>query len=89
MIPLIRSNTSRTERMADAQLVIDIFEVGIEDAASMSGLRRTILRQFAKTDAGYEKKIPLEIVSRLHSAFYSRITQNDLNNFRTKSLLVQ
>ena len=63
MIPLIRSNASTTEQMADAQLVIDILKWGIEDAASMSGLKRSVLRKFAKTDPEYKKQIPPEIVS--------------------------
>jgi hypothetical protein len=60
VIPAIRSHTS-SEANADAQLVIDILKWGIEDAGSMSGLRRTLLRQFAKADPEYDKPIPLEI----------------------------
>jgi hypothetical protein len=58
MIPIIRSNHSR---MADAQLLIDILKWGITDAASMSMLKRTILREFAKADPEYKKPIPPEI----------------------------
>src|SRR5271168_638104 len=47
--------------LADAQLVVDVLKWGIEDAASMSGLRRTILRQFARADPEYEKPIPPEV----------------------------
>jgi len=61
IIPIIRSHTSSTAKFADAQLVIDILKWGIEDAGSMSGIRRTLLRQFAKADPEYDKPIPLEI----------------------------
>jgi len=61
IIPIIRSHTSSKAKLADAQLLIDILKWGIEDAGSMTGLRRTILRQFAKADPEYDKPIPLEI----------------------------
>jgi len=62
MIRNIRSNPSRFERLADSHLVIDILKWGILDAGSMSGLRRTILRQFAKADSEYARPIPTEII---------------------------
>ena len=61
VIPIIRSHTSSKAKLADAQLVIDILKWGIEDAGSMTGLMRAILRQFAKADPEYDKPIPLEI----------------------------
>jgi len=61
IIPVIRSHTSSEAKLADAQLVIDILKWGIEDAGSMSGIRRALLRQFAKADPEYDKPIPLEI----------------------------
>src|SRR6516164_6235670 len=61
IIPIIRSHTSSTAKLVDAQLIIDILKWGIEDAGSMSGIRRTLLRQFAKADPEYDKPIPLEI----------------------------
>ena len=60
IIPVI-SHASSAAKLADAQLVIDILKWGIEDAGSMSGIRRTLLRQFAKADPEYDKPIPLEI----------------------------
>ena len=62
IIPVIRSHASSTAKLAGAQLVIDILKWGIEDAGSMSGLRRTLLRQFAKADPEYDKPIPSEIL---------------------------
>jgi hypothetical protein len=62
MIPIIRSNASPMIKLADAQLVIDMLKWGIVDAADMSRLRRTFLRQFAKADPEYEKPVPSEIV---------------------------
>ena len=61
IIPVIRSHTSSAAKLADAQLVIDILKWGIEDAGSMTGIRRTLLRQFAKADPEYDKPIPAEI----------------------------
>jgi len=61
IIPVIRSHTSSAAKLADAQLVIDILKWGIEDAGNMTGIRRTLLRQFAKADPEYDKPIPLEI----------------------------
>jgi hypothetical protein len=62
MIPAIRSNPSRMGQRAHGQLLVDILKWGIVDAASMSGLRRTILRSFAKADP--ERFHPQAIVSR-------------------------
>ena len=61
IIPVIRSHTSSEAKLADAQLVIDILKWGIEDAGSMSSIRRALLRQFAKADPEYDKPIPSEI----------------------------
>ena len=61
MIPIIRSNPTQMSKLADAQLVIDVLRWGILDAASMSRVRRIVLRQFAKADAEYKMPIPPEI----------------------------
>ncbi len=61
MLPVIRANKTDIAKATDAQLVIDILKWGILDAASMSGIKRTILRQFAKADPMYKMPIPLEI----------------------------
>jgi hypothetical protein len=61
IIPIIRSSPSPMEKLANAQLAIDVLKWGIIDAGSMSGLRRTILRQFAKADPEYKKSFPPEI----------------------------
>jgi hypothetical protein len=61
IIPIMRSHTSSEAKLADAQLVIDILKWGIEDAGSMTGIRRALLRQFAKADPEYDKAIPSEI----------------------------
>jgi hypothetical protein len=61
IIPVIRSHTSSEAKLADAQLVIDILKWGIEDAGSMSGIRRALLRQFAKADPEYDQPVPSEI----------------------------
>lgn len=63
MIPVIRSDPSRANKLADAQLLIDILKWGILDAATMSGLRRTIARQSATADPEYQKPIPPEIIA--------------------------
>ncbi len=63
MIPIIRSSASRAAQLADSQLLIDLLKWGIVDAGSMSGLRRTIARQFAKADPEYENPIPQEVTA--------------------------
>ncbi len=63
MIPIIRSGTSRAAQLADAQLLIDLLKWGIIDAGSMSGLRRTIARQFAKADPEYDNPVPQEVTA--------------------------
>jgi hypothetical protein len=61
MIPIIRSSGSRAAQLADCQLLNDLLKWGILDAGSMSGLRRTVARQFAKADSEYKNPIPPEI----------------------------
>lgn len=63
MIPIIRSSASRAAQLADSQLLIDLLKWGIVDAGNMSGLRRTIARQFAKADPEYENPIPREVTA--------------------------
>jgi hypothetical protein len=63
MIPIIRSSASRAAQLADSQLLIDLLKWGIVDGGSMSGLRRTIARQFAKADPEYENPIPQEVTA--------------------------
>ena len=63
MIPIIRSSASRAAQLANSQLLIDLLKWGIVDAGSMSGLRRTIARQFAKADPEYENPIPQEVTA--------------------------
>jgi hypothetical protein len=60
MISLLRSNPSPRERAIDGHVLVDVLKWGI-DAGSMSGLRRTIARQFAKADPEYERPIPSEL----------------------------
>jgi hypothetical protein len=60
MIPLIRSHPSQVQRLADAQVAIDFLKYNM-DVASLSRVRRAIIRQFAKTAPEYERPIPPEI----------------------------
>jgi hypothetical protein len=60
MISLLRSTPSPRERAIDGHVFVDVLKWGI-DARSMSGLRRTIARQFAKADPEYEKPTPPEL----------------------------
>jgi len=60
MISLLRSIPSRRARAVDGHVLVDVLKWGI-DAGSMSGLSRTIARQFAKADPEYEKSIPPEL----------------------------
>jgi hypothetical protein len=61
MIPLIRSHSSQMQRMADGQIAIDVLKFDM-DVASMSRLRRVIVRRIAKTDPEYERPVPPEIL---------------------------
>jgi hypothetical protein len=60
MISLLRSTPSPRERAIDGHVLVDVLKWGI-DAGSMSGLKRTIARQFAKADPEYKKSIPPEL----------------------------
>jgi hypothetical protein len=77
IIPMIRSDTSSNAKLAGAQLAIDILKWGIEDAGSMSGIRRALLRQFAKADPEYDKPIPLEIDAPARSPVLSDTEKDD------------
>jgi hypothetical protein len=57
MVPIVRSAEGR-QKLADAQLAVDILKWGIEDAANMSAIRRMIARKFAKADSLYEMAVP-------------------------------
>jgi hypothetical protein len=46
--------------MADGQIAIDVLKYNM-DVASLSRVRRAIIRQFAKTDPEYERPLPPEI----------------------------
>jgi hypothetical protein len=60
MISLLRSTPSPRERAIDGHVLVDVLKWGI-DVGSMSGLRRTIARQFAKADPEYERSTPPEL----------------------------
>jgi hypothetical protein len=60
MISLLRSNPSPRERAIDGHVLVDVLKWRI-DAGGVSGLRRTIARQFAKADPEYAKPIPPEL----------------------------
>jgi len=61
MVPIVRSADGR-QKLADAQLVVDMLKWGITDAADMSAIRRTIARKFAKADGLYEMAVPEDVL---------------------------
>ena len=54
--------TSATERADVAQLLIDILKWDIDNAGEMSGLRRAVVRRFAKADSLYGAPVPNELL---------------------------
>ena len=61
MVPIVRSANGR-QKLADAQLVVDILKWGITDAADMSAIRRTIARKLAKAHPLYETAVPEDVL---------------------------
>jgi hypothetical protein len=61
MISLLRSTPSEWARSVDGHVLVDLLKWGIIDAGSMSGLRRTLMRQFAKADQEYKKPVPPQV----------------------------
>jgi hypothetical protein len=62
MILIIRKHKSARDKLVDSYLLIDILKWKIFDASSMSGIERTIRRQFAKAGIEYNRPIPDEIM---------------------------
>lgn len=61
MVPIVRSAEGK-QKLADAQLVVDILKWGIIDAADISAIKRMIARKLAKADGLYEMQIPEDVL---------------------------
>ncbi len=66
MISLLRSTPSPRQKSIDGYVLVDFLKWAADrdiDLANMSGLRRMMMRQFAKADPQYKKPIPPEITA--------------------------
>jgi hypothetical protein len=64
MISLLRSTPSQRQKAIDGYVLVDFLKWAIDrniELEDMSGLRRMVMRQFAKADPEYKKPIPPEI----------------------------
>jgi hypothetical protein len=64
MISLLRSTPSQRQKTIDGYVLVDFLKWAVDrdiDLENVSGLRRAMMRQFAKADPEYKKPIPPEI----------------------------
>jgi hypothetical protein len=64
MISLLRSTPSQRQKSIDGYVLVDLLKWAIDrdiDLENVSGLRRAMMRQFAKADPEYKKPFPPEI----------------------------